>query len=53
MDITLTTPALLFSTQSLILLAFTNRFLALGSRIRSLHDRYQDNHRPSLLAQIE
>lgn len=53
MDITLTTPALLFSTISLILLAFTNRFLALGSRIRSLHDRYQDNHRPSLLAQIE
>ena len=53
MDITLTTPALLFSTISLILLAFTNRFLALGSRIRSLHDRYQDNHRASLLAQIE
>lgn len=53
MDITLTTPALLFSTISLILLAFTNRFLALGSRIRSLYDRYQDSHRPSLLAQIE
>jgi hypothetical protein len=43
MDITLTTPALLFSTLSLILLAYTNRFLALGSRIRSLHDRYQDS----------
>lgn len=53
MDITLTTPALLFSTISLILLAYTNRFLALGSRIRALYDRYQDNHGPSLLAQIE
>jgi len=53
MEITLTTPALLFSTISLILLAFTNRFLALGSRIRTLYDRYQDNHGSSLLAQIE
>ncbi|UTF51332.1 DUF2721 domain-containing protein [Desulfomicrobium sp. ZS1] len=53
MDITLTTPALLFSTLSLILLAYTNRFLALGSRIRALHDRYQSSHGKSLLAQIE
>lgn len=53
MDITLTTPALLFSTISLILLAYTNRFLALGSRIRALYDRYEDSHGPSLLAQIE
>ena len=53
MDITLTTPALLFSTISLVLLAYTNRFLALGSRIRTLYDRYQDSHGPSLLAQIE
>jgi Zn-dependent membrane protease YugP len=53
MDITLTTPALLFSTLSLILLAYTNRFLALGSRIRALHDRYENSHGPSLLAQIE
>lgn len=52
MDITLTTPALLFSTQSLILLAYTNRFLALGSRIRSLADRYQASQGPSELAQI-
>lgn len=53
MDITLTTPALLFSTLSLILLAYTNRFLALAARIRTLYDRYQDSHGPSLLAQIE
>jgi len=53
MDITLTTPALLFSTLSLILLAYTNRFLALAGRIRTLYDRYQLSHGPSLLAQIE
>ncbi len=53
MDITLTTPALLFSTLSLILLAYTNRFLALAGRIRTLYDRYQVSHGPSLLAQIE
>jgi hypothetical protein len=52
MDITLTTPALLFSTLSLILLAYTNRFLALASRIRTLYDRYQSSHQPGLVAQI-
>ncbi|GAB6112514.1 DUF2721 domain-containing protein [Desulfomicrobium salsuginis] len=53
MEISLTTPALLFPTISLVLLAYTNRFLALGSRIRTLHDRYQASHGPSILAQIE
>ncbi|MBP9944446.1 MAG: DUF2721 domain-containing protein [Desulfomicrobium sp.] len=53
MDITLTTPALLFSTLSLLLLAFTNRFLALAARIRTLYDRYQTSQYPGLLAQIE
>lgn len=37
MEIDLTTPALLFSTISLLLLAYTNRFLALASIIRKLH----------------
>ena len=53
MDITLTTPALLFSTLSLLLLAYTNRFLALAARIRTLYDRYQTSQYPGLLAQIE
>jgi hypothetical protein len=43
MDIDLTTPALLFPAVSLLLLAFTNRFLALAALIRSLHERYQAN----------
>ncbi|AGB41300.1 Protein of unknown function (DUF2721) [Halobacteroides halobius DSM 5150] len=39
MKFTLTTPALIFSTISLLLLAYTNRFSALASLIRNLHDR--------------
>lgn len=37
MNIDLTTPALLFSTISLLLLAYTNRFLGLANVIRKLH----------------
>jgi hypothetical protein len=39
MEIDLTTPALLFPAISLLLLAYTNRFLALASVIRSLAGR--------------
>lgn len=39
MQITLTTPALVFSTISLLLLAYTNRFLGIASLIRNLHER--------------
>jgi hypothetical protein len=41
MEIDLTTPALLFPAISLLLLAYTNRFLSLAALIRSLHARYQ------------
>ena len=41
MAIDLTTPALLFSTISLLLLAYTNRFLALANIIRKLHADHQ------------
>ena len=47
MEITLTTPALLFPAVSLLLVAYTNRFLALGSRIRTLHAQYKST--PDLL----
>ncbi len=40
MDISLTTPALLFPALSLLLLAYTNRFLALAALIRDLHAQY-------------
>jgi hypothetical protein len=52
MDITLTTPALLFPTVSLLMLAYTNRFLALASIIRNLHDRYKAEDDENLLGQI-
>jgi hypothetical protein len=38
MNFTLTTPALIFSTISLLLLAYTNRFSVLANLIRELHD---------------
>ena len=53
MDISLTTPALLFPTVSLLMLAYTNRFLTLASIIRNLHARYKDNDDDeNLLGQI-
>lgn len=52
-DLTLTTPALLFSAISLIMLAYTNRFLAYAAVVRNLHAVYKENHDPSLLRQIK
>ena len=53
MEITLTTPALLFPTVSLLMLAYTNRFLTLATIIRNLHDKYHAIHDETLLPQIE
>jgi hypothetical protein len=44
MEITVTTPALLFPAVSLILLAYTNRFQAVSRRIRELKDVYKQHH---------
>lgn len=52
MEIDLTTPALLFPTISLLLLAYTNRFLALAALIRALHDKYVARRDPLIVAQI-
>ena len=51
-QLTLTTPALLFSAISLIMLAYTNRFLAYASVVRSLHDKYQKEKNEALIRQI-
>jgi hypothetical protein len=40
--LTLTTPAVVFSTISLLLLAYTNRFVAISAVIRGLHSRAKD-----------
>ena len=52
-QLTLTTPALLFSAISLIMLAYTNRFLAYAATIRSLHDRYLKKKDIVLIEQIK
>jgi|MDTD01.1.fsa_nt_gb hypothetical protein len=49
----LTTPALLFSTISLLMLAYTNRFLAIAKLIRDLHDKYLNTHSQHILSQIK
>lgn len=51
-ELTLTTPALLFSAISLILLAYTNRFLAYATVVRSLHANFKENPNKVLLGQI-
>ena len=52
MEISLTTPALLFPTVSLLMLAYTNRFLTLATIIRNLSDRYTNEQGENLLEQI-
>ena len=51
--LTLTTPALLFSAISLIMLAYTNRFLAYAAVIRSLHAKYKESPNTVILRQIK
>lgn len=43
MQLDISTPALLFPAITLLLLAFTNRFLAIATLIRSLHAKYKAN----------
>ncbi len=40
MELSITTPALLFPAITLLMLAYTNRFLAIASLVRKLHDEY-------------
>ena len=51
-QLTLTTPALLFSAISLIMLAYTNRFLAYAATIRNLKDKYLKQPEASIIRQI-
>lgn len=52
MELGLATPALLFPAISLLLLAYTNRFLTLANLIRELHKSYKANPEQIILAQI-
>ncbi len=52
MDINITTPAVLFPAVSLLLLAYTNRFIALDGIIRQLHAAHQAAPNPALPGQL-
>lgn len=52
MEIDLTTPALLFSAISLIMLAYTNRFLSYATLVRTLKEQYMENRSSVKAAQI-
>ncbi len=53
MQINLTTPALLFPAISLLLLAYTNRFLAIATLIRQLHKSYLDAPQSVIKGQLK
>lgn len=53
MNLPIETPALLFSATSLILLAYTNRFLTIAQIVRGLKKTYDQEHTKSILIQIK
>lgn len=52
-ELNLSTPALLFSAVSLILLAYTNRFLSYAQLVRTLKEQYVQKHSEVTAAQID
>lgn len=52
MDITMNTPALFFPAISLLMLAYTNRFLGLANIIRNLHAAWKVSPDPIYVEQI-
>jgi hypothetical protein len=52
MELTIQTPALLFPALSLLILAFTNKFLAIASLIRKLATNYEQKQQLDLFHQI-
>ena len=51
-ELTLITPTFLFSAISLLLLAYTNRFLSYAQLVRTLKDRYMEDRSALTHAQI-
>ena len=52
-ELTLITPSVLFSAVSLILLAYTNRFLAYTALVRNLKEKYINDKSSVTIRQIE
>ncbi len=53
MELSLTTPAMLFPAISLLLLAYTNRFLTVAGVIRTLHDSCRHGQSCDLSVRIQ
>lgn len=53
MTLHIETPALLFSATSLILLAYTNRFLTIAQIVRGLKKTYDEEENKSILIEIK
>lgn len=51
-EFSLATPALVFSSVSLLMLAYTNRFVVIADLIRDLHKTHQNQPNESILKQI-
>lgn len=52
-ELTLTTPSILFSAISLIMLAYTNRFLSYAQVIRNLNAQHAENPTPATQKQLD
>lgn len=53
-EISINTPALLFPAISLLMLAYTNRFYAIATRVRTLHQDYNnDKNKEIIFLQIK
>lgn len=49
MELTFNTPALLFPAISLLLLAYTNRFVAIANLVRKLHSDFKSKEDPAMI----
>ncbi len=53
MELSIQTPALLFPAISLLMLSYTNRFLAVSSLIRKLYADFENTKQANLISQIK
>lgn len=52
-ELSITTPAVIFPAISLLMLAYTNRYIAISNRLRSLHQDYSKQKSSVILDQIK
>lgn len=52
LDISISTPAVVFPALSVLMLAYTNRFIAISKRTRALHAEYKESPSENIKAQI-